>query len=48
VRDSLESHRSLASIKSKKNLMLSEKIENSKKKSMEILMKLKNMKPHHQ
>ena len=48
VRDSLESRRSLASITSKKNLMLTEKIENSKKKITEILMKLKNMKPHDQ
>lgn len=36
----------LTTDRSKKNLMLSEKIEHSKKKSQEILERLKNMKPH--
>jgi hypothetical protein len=36
----------LTTDRSKKNLMLSEKIEHSKKKSLEILERLKNFKPH--
>jgi hypothetical protein len=46
-RESWDCHsKGLTTDRSKKNLMLSEKIEHSKKKSMEILERLKNLKPH--